>query len=517
MRKIIRADKYAIKTLPWNHLQRPNLTLAEKRAIKELQHSNNIVLKPADKGSAVVIMDRIAYIGEAYRQLNQSQYYKKLNESLASKTDPKILKILHTLKEEGYINRKQLTYLRGVDNPRTRRFYLLPKIHKDPKSWSIPFEMPPGRPIVSDCGSNTYATAEFIEHYLNPISNQHPSYIRDTYDFIDKVRNLVLPIDCFLFTIDIDSLYTNIGTSAGVEAIMEWFKRYPDGKKPDKHVIDLLKINLTENDFEFNSEYFLQVKGTAMGKRFAPSYANIFMAKWEEEALSAWPIKPLHYFRFLDDIWGVWKESEKEFKEFVNHLDHFNESIKIKYNLHQSAVNFLDMITYKGDDFKNTHKLQTRVYFKETDTHALLHKNSFHPRHTFKGVLKSQLLRFHLICSYPEDFWKATKILFGTLRKRGYSRSLLRNCLKRFLGGGTGEGVATTENLEIILFVSTYSNCSVILNRKIKENFKKFTTKETGLDKYKIISAYKKNNNLKDLLADVVSRFLFHGLFMSRV
>ncbi|KAK3519623.1 hypothetical protein QTP86_017547, partial [Hemibagrus guttatus] len=57
-----------------------------------------------------------------------------------------------------------------------------------------------------------------------------------------------------------------------------------------------------------------QVKGTAMGKRFAPSYANIFMAKWEEEALSAWPIKPLHYFRFLDDIWGVWKESEKEFK-----------------------------------------------------------------------------------------------------------------------------------------------------------------------------------------------------------
>ncbi|KAK3505828.1 hypothetical protein QTP70_019543, partial [Hemibagrus guttatus] len=216
--------------------------------------------------------------------------------------------------EEGYINRKQLTYLRGVDNPRTRRFYLLPKIHKDPKSWSIPFEMPPGRPIVSDCGSNTYATAEFIEHYLNPISNQHPSYIRDTYDFIDKVRNLVLPIDCFLFTIDIDSLYTNIGTSAGVEAIMEWFKRYPDGKKPDKHVIDLLKINLTENDFEFNSEYFLQVKGTAMGKRFAPSYANIFMAKWEEEALSAWPIKPLHYFRFLDDIWGVWKESEKEFK-----------------------------------------------------------------------------------------------------------------------------------------------------------------------------------------------------------
>ncbi|GAA6073207.1 uncharacterized protein LOC114459639 [Tachysurus ichikawai] len=281
---------------------------------------------------------------------------------------------------------------------------------------------------------------------------------------------------------------------------MEWFKRYPNKKRPNKHVIDLFKINLIENDFEFDSEHFLQVRGTAMGKRFAPSYANIFMAKWEEEALSAWPIKPLHYFRFLDDIWGVWQESEKEFKEFVDHLNHFNESIKIKYSLHQSVVNFLDTVTYKGDDFKNTHKLQTRVYFKETDTHALLHKSSFHPRHTFKGVLKSQLLRFHRICSNPEDFWEATKTLFGTLRKRGYSRSLLRNCLRRFLRGKIGEGVAQAENLEIIPFVSTYSNYSVILNRRIKENFKKFTTKETGLDKHKIISAYKKNNNLKDLL-----------------
>lgn len=92
IRKIIRADKYAIKTLPWDYSQSPNLTPAEKRAIKELQHNNNVVLKPADKGSAVVIMDRIAYVGEAYCQLNQSQYYKRLNESLASKTGPKVLK-----------------------------------------------------------------------------------------------------------------------------------------------------------------------------------------------------------------------------------------------------------------------------------------------------------------------------------------------------------------------------------------------------------------------------------------
>lgn len=33
---------------------------------------------------------------------------------------------------------------------------------------------------------------------------------------------------------------------------------------------------------KFNGQYYLQIKGTAMGKRFAPAYANIYMAEWEK-------------------------------------------------------------------------------------------------------------------------------------------------------------------------------------------------------------------------------------------
>lgn len=47
-----------------------------------------------------------------------------------------------------------------------------------------------------------------------------------------------------------------------------------------------MKINLRHNDFEFNGQFFLQIKGTAMGKRFAPAYANIFLAEWETQALN---------------------------------------------------------------------------------------------------------------------------------------------------------------------------------------------------------------------------------------
>lgn len=84
---------------------------------------------------------------------------------------------------------------------------------------------------------------------------------------------------------DTDSLYTNIAISEGIQAVKNIFVKYPDSKRPEKELLQLLHINLTRNDFEFENKFFLQIKGTAMGKKFAPAYANIFMAQWEELAL----------------------------------------------------------------------------------------------------------------------------------------------------------------------------------------------------------------------------------------
>ena len=53
---------------------KPNLTQEEVKALKELYNNKFIVIKPADKGSAVVIMDRKQYIWEGNRQLNHTKY-----------------------------------------------------------------------------------------------------------------------------------------------------------------------------------------------------------------------------------------------------------------------------------------------------------------------------------------------------------------------------------------------------------------------------------------------------------
>lgn len=226
----------------------------------------------------------------------------------------------------------------------------------------------------------------------------------------------------YLFTIDIDSLYTNIITNLGLSAVQEIFSRYPDPNRPDSEIIQLLKLCLDSNDFSFNGKHYLQISGTAMGQRFAPAYANIYMSEWEREALIKCPLKPLFFLRYLDDIIGAWPHPLHTFQQFIDILDNHHPSIKLKYTRDPQQVHFLDTTVFFSP-LKDTQKqIKTKIYFKTTDTHALLHKSSYHPKHTFSGIIKSQLIRFHRICSNTTDFNQATSTLFSALRKRGYSK-----------------------------------------------------------------------------------------------
>lgn len=400
-----------------------NLPQKEIRALKKLRYDKNIVIKKADKGSATVIQNKTDYLNEGYRQLSNADHYTKLSDPLQPTTTVKIRDVLSKMLNDLIISEKQFHYLSPPVIPRPRRFYMLPKIHKDQLSWSIPSKTPPGRPIVSNCDSETDKIAEFIETFLQQKSQSHPSYIKDTSDFISKIKALQIPENALLITLDVDSMYTNINTRDGMQAFteafgdLEHFSYYP-------YVKELLELCLENNDFEFNGNTFLQKSGISMGIKFAPSFANIFMAKWEREALDKYPHQPYLYLRFLDDIFLIWTHGIEKFNEFLNVLNNHHPTINLKATVGFTSVNFLDTTVFK-DELDPT-KLNTKVFFKPTDTHALLHKKSFHPKSTFKSIVKSQILRFRRICTKETDFKKAWHILRDSLKKRNYSKRLLR-------------------------------------------------------------------------------------------
>ena len=161
-----------------------NLSSDEQRALNDLRAMKSIVIKHADKGSAIVIQDSVHYRNEALRQLNNDQFYISTPNNLTKKHQDMVFTLLHKLHEKGEIDDKVFNGL-TPRNIRTARFYLLPKIHKCLTPGSVP-----GRPIISGNGCSTEKISSFVDEHIKPFVKTVPSYIRDTTDFINKLKTL---------------------------------------------------------------------------------------------------------------------------------------------------------------------------------------------------------------------------------------------------------------------------------------------------------------------------------------
>ena len=233
------------------------------------------------------------------------------------------------------------------------------------------------------------------------------------------MKNVKIPEHAYLVSLDVTSLYPSIPNHEGLKAVRKMMNKYPDPKRPDNIILNLLEICLTRNTFTFNGKNYIQTSGCAMGHPYCVAYANIYMANWEEDALSVALYKPFIWFRFIDDIFMIWLHGIFEFFILYKGLNGQSNSIKLTFEIEQNSINFLDITFYKGPNFAKTQILDTKVYFKPTNSLALLHKHSHHPNHVFKSVVKSQVLRYSRICNNLMDFENATSTLFQSLYKRG--------------------------------------------------------------------------------------------------
>ena len=93
-------------------------------------------------------------------------------------------------------------------------------------------------------------------------------------------------------------------------------------------ICDLLEQVLKFNNFQFNSKGYLQVGGTAMGTKVAPSLATISMADFEEKHVYSKEKGPLQWLQFLANIFGIWEGSEESLQKFMDELNEIHPSIK---------------------------------------------------------------------------------------------------------------------------------------------------------------------------------------------
>ncbi len=99
--------------------------------------------------------------------------------------------------------------------------------------------------------------------------------------FIDSINPI--PEDILLVSFDVQSLYTCIPHKEGIESMIHFLSERVDSVPSNECIETLSEIVLSHNYFIFQNDFFIQRRGVAMGSAFAPSFANLYMASFEEK------------------------------------------------------------------------------------------------------------------------------------------------------------------------------------------------------------------------------------------
>ena len=134
-------------------------TKDERKAIQQLKKEESVLLSPADKGKATVVIDVSEYEEKINEMLSDERTYEKLTSDPTQRYKRELVTILSRLKKENKIDKAQydLLYPTAENVP---RIYDTPKVHK------------PGnkiRPIADFTGTIGHQTSRALADILSPL------------------------------------------------------------------------------------------------------------------------------------------------------------------------------------------------------------------------------------------------------------------------------------------------------------------------------------------------------------
>ncbi|XP_039221239.1 uncharacterized protein LOC120318067 [Crotalus tigris] len=167
----------------------------EQKALTNLRKDNNIIILPADKGNATVVMNTSDYQAKLSNLL-QDPTYKPLN------TDPNTYLEKTTkskIKASPISEEIHQRIIPREKSSRCPKLYGLPKIHK---------EGTPLRLIVSSIGSPLQNLAKFLAKQLYTYTESISSHVQNSLHFIETIKKQNLQPSDLLVSFDVTSLFT---------------------------------------------------------------------------------------------------------------------------------------------------------------------------------------------------------------------------------------------------------------------------------------------------------------------
>ncbi|KAL9962577.1 hypothetical protein ACROYT_G031688 [Oculina patagonica] len=423
----------------------PNITKEIRDGLKSLKEDDSIMILPADKGRASVVLDT-----ETYRTkmstLIENGPYQLLNKDPTDRLTRKLTEKLLTLKRSGDLSEAVYNKIR----PRHKqppRIYGLPKIHKA----DVPL-----RPIVSCVNTFAYDLSAYLANILSPLTGNSDFAVTNSAHFVSTINSETILDNEIMVSFDVESLFTNVPIDGAVQAALRKLENDPSladrTTLTPAQIADLLNFVLRSTYFQYNGSIYEQQEGAAMGSPVSAVVANLYMESFEEQAITSSSYKPKIWKRYVDDTFTILDRGRVD--SFLQHLNNQQPSIRFTMETENDCkIAFLDTTVSREPDGRLTNS----VYRKPTHTDQYLAYDSHHPQSVKRGIVKCLYDRAKRLVTKPSVISKEKKHLSSVLVSNGYPFSFLQKITKTRKPSTSAEPTTEFKSTAVLPYVKGLS------------------------------------------------------------
>jgi hypothetical protein len=442
----------------------PRFNKMEMKILKEIKEKPVFVMKP-DKGKGVVVMNKWDYEERMKKTLNEGPYEEMRIDgrwkdgSPLHKMEMEVLSLLKELKEKRGLN--QFTYKSLiVSNPKMPIMHGLPKIHKEGDKM---------RAIIASIKTPTYKISKYVVKKFEELNYPRGFAIKNSFEFVDKVKDLKLGDDEIMVSFDVVGLFPNIPLNAAFESIDRFLKTTSLDNNELEILMRLSELCMNQNVFQFRDKFYKQRSGAAIGNCASPMVSEFFMSSLEETMKNElW--FPRIWIRYVDDVFAVVKKDDAD--NILERINSFYPSIQFTTELEVNrSIAFLDLKV----TVNNENGIEFDIFRKPTDSQLCIRSDSFHHQSHQHAALHSMFHRMFNIPLSPENFNKELNFIRATARINGFEEKSLNRIFKKherktLLGNVTNLGNALgDEEMKSFIGIPYYGSLTENLKRKLKK------------------------------------------------
>ena len=244
---------------------------------------------------------------------------------------------------------------------------------------------------------------------------------------IRKLDECVFPDDCFLASVDAESLYPSIpivdDSFDRVKNVISDFSDFPEDYIDA--ISQAFRIVLLNHVVRDGNLFQLQTSGTAMGVVCVVVFAILFMFSIEKGVTAL----VLFLTRFIDDYLVI-ARSRREFLSMLRALKLNHPGIKYTFKTSNTSIDFLDLTFFKGPKFSSSGKLDCKMFVKPLNRFLYIPRISMHTRSNQIALVRGGIIRCIVNNSSFADYLRSRDAFFTHVSARGIRLSVIKQGVK---------------------------------------------------------------------------------------